>query len=159
MDLSNEMSLSLENTLRTHELKTARLIQVAILGSALIAHAEKNRKIERKLWKYARHLGINFQLIDDLSELAEKNLSEHEKNVNPWIHFKQECLERTIEGLREFESLSRELNISHTNSIVKDYYQKMLSIIEKNLDTIKGHTKGEIELVPVILLMKDFSNF
>jgi geranylgeranyl pyrophosphate synthase len=158
MDLSNEMTLSLENTIRTHELKTARLIQVAILGSALIARPSKNTAQEKALWKYARHLGINFQLIDDLSELAEKELSEHELTVNPWLHFKKDCLERTLSGLREFEKLSHELKLSHTNLIVKTYYQKMLQIIEKDLTVINHHLKGEVDLVPVILLMKSFSN-
>jgi len=46
LDLSNEMNLSFENTLRTHELKTARLFQVAILGSAILSQP-KNIKIEK----------------------------------------------------------------------------------------------------------------
>ena len=41
MDLAHEMNESFQNTLRTHELKTARLIQVSILGSAIIVEILK----------------------------------------------------------------------------------------------------------------------
>ena len=158
MDLSNEMCLSFENTLRTHELKTARLIQVAILGSALIALENKETSQEKNLWKYAKHLGVNFQLIDDLSELAEKDLSDHEKMVNPWIHFRLQSFQATLNGLLKFAELSSELKLQNTNRIVKDYYQKMLQIIEKGQDNINLHLKGEIDLTPVILLMKNFGD-
>ncbi len=158
LDLSHEMTKSFANTLRTHELKTARLIQVAILGSALISLPEKDRKKEAALWRYSRLLGINFQLIDDLSELAEAQLSAHELDVNPWLRFGNEALKETIKGLKSFEDLSLNLKLKNTDKIVADYYKKMLSVIEPNLSTINGHLKGELDLAPVILLMKSFGD-
>lgn len=158
LDLSHEMTNSFANTLRTHELKTARLIQVAILGSALIALEGKDTKKEKALWRYSRLLGVNFQLIDDLSELAEAELSEHEKDVNPWLHFTHESYQETLNGLKRFEALARELKLSATNQIVSEYYGKMLSIIAPAEDTIKGHLKNKVDLAPVILMMKSFSN-
>lgn len=158
MDLSHEMTKSFENTLRTHELKTARLIQVAILGSALIALPTKDRKKEKALWRYSRLLGVNFQLIDDLSELAEKELSQHEQDVNPWPRFKEKTLKETLHGLREFSRLSHELKLKKTDKIVAEYYAKMLSVIEPSLQNINAHLNGELDLAPVILLMKTFGN-
>ena len=157
LDLSHDMTKSFSNTLRTHELKTARLIQVSILGSALIAGTQ-NRKREKKLWKYSRLLGINFQLIDDLSELAEAKLSQHELDVNPWLRFAPEALIATLEGLKQFEAVSRELKLTNTNKIVSDYYKKMLSVIEPGLVNINSHLGGKLDLAPVILVMKSFSN-
>lgn len=157
MDLSHEMTKSFSNTLRTHELKTARLIQAAILGSALIA-GKTNREQEKNLWKYSRLLGINFQLIDDLSELAEAALSQHELDVNPWLRFPSEALNETLKGLGLFEVVSAELKLKNTNKIVSDYYIKMLSVIEPELDTINKHLGGKLNLAPVILVMKSFSN-
>jgi geranylgeranyl pyrophosphate synthase len=158
LDLAHEMTLNFPTTLRTHELKTARLIQVAILGSALLAMTKKDSPKEKKLWKYSRLLGVNFQLIDDLSELSERTLSDHELDVNPWLHFSTETYAETIKGLKAFELLSTELNLNHTDKIVTDYYNKMLSIIEPNNETISKHLKGRLDLAPVILLMKSFSN-
>lgn len=158
LDLSHEMTKSFSNTLRTHELKTARLIQVAIMGSAILSLTHKDSKKEKALWRYSKLLGINFQLIDDLSELAEKELSKHEKDVNPWLHFTQESYAETLIGLKKFEVLAQELNLKTTNKIVSDYYSKMLSIIENAQETINGHLENRVDLIPVILLMKSFGN-
>jgi geranylgeranyl pyrophosphate synthase len=156
MDLSEEMTKSIDNTLRTHELKTARLIQVAILGSAGLTSV-KDFKREKNLWKFSRLLGINFQLIDDLSELAEEELSEHETSVNPWLRHTSHTYEATLKSLLNFNQLSLELKMTNTNMIIIEYYEKMLSIITTNQATIEKHLDKKIDLVPVILLIKSFS--
>ncbi len=158
LDLTHEMTESFQNTLRTHELKTARLIQVAILGSSIIANDKADRFKEKKLFRYSRLLGVNFQLIDDLSELAESELSQHEKDVNPWIHFPEEAYNETLRGLRQFVDLSRDLNLSNTDLIVKNYYKKMLSIIVPNKNNIDKHLNGLVDLAPVILVMQTFGD-
>lgn len=157
MDLSQEMTSSLEATVRTHELKTARLIQVAVLGSALLALPNKERTVEKRLWKYSRLLGINFQLIDDLSELTEKNLTTHEVDVNPWLKFPEETLALTMKNLRKFEQLASILKLKQTNTIVKNYYGKMCTAVEENQDQINQHLKNKLDLRPLILLLKNFS--
>ena len=156
LDLSQEMTKSLENTLRTHELKTARLIQVAVLGSAILANG-KNTEREKKLWKYSRLLGINFQLIDDLSELSESVLSDHEKEVNPWLHHPEKTFETTVNALATFDQLSVDLNMVETNAIVKDYYAKMLALITPNQSVIESHLNQK-SILPVVLLLKSFGN-
>lgn len=156
LDLSHEMTLSLENTIRTHQLKTARLIQVSILASAILA-SEKNYKLEKKLWKFSELLGINFQLIDDLSELSETKLSEHEIDVNPWLHDSEKTLNELIKLLTRFNKLSNELNLPNTKIIIKNYYEKMLDIIVVNQETIEKHLGKKDYLFPVISLMKTFS--
>lgn len=156
MDLSLEMTKSFTNTLRTHELKTARLIQVSILGSAIIS-GEQNNAREKLLWKYSRLLGINFQLIDDLSELAEVNLSEHEQDVNPWLKYPETAFLETQKGLRAFSDLSAKLKLKNTDKIVSEYYKKMLSTITLQQVIIEKHLNNKIDLAPVILLMKNFS--
>lgn len=156
LDLSHEMTKTLDNTLRTHELKTARLIQAAVLGSAILA-TKKDSKREKKLWRYSKLLGINFQLIDDLSELSESVLSDHEKDVNPFLHHTEKTLEVTIKGLKTFNELSAELNLQETNAIVKDYYGKMLSILTTKQDVIENHLNKK-SILPVVLLLKSFGN-
>ncbi len=163
LDLSHEMSLSFQNILRTHELKTARLIQVAILGSALLSsespNRSPNRSLEKKLFSYSKFLGINFQLIDDLSELVDNDLSPHELEVNPWLKFTHETLQTTLELLVKFEDLRVELSmLKETNKVVSDYYKKMINIMEPKIEVISGHLRKEkVDILPVILLMKNFS--
>lgn len=156
LDLSHEMTVSFKNTLRTHELKTARLIQSAVVLSAALALPQKNYETEKTLWKYSRLLGINFQLIDDLSELAESPLSQHEKDVNPWLKFPQETYQYTLNSLREFENLSKKLQLKNTDIIIGDYYKKMLSIITPNRAIINQNLKNELDLDPVVLILNSF---
>ncbi|MFA6237538.1 MAG: polyprenyl synthetase family protein [Bacteriovorax sp.] len=156
LDLSVEMTESFENTLRTHELKTARLIQVAMLGSAILC-STKDRSTEKKLWKFSRLLGVNFQLIDDLSELAEATLSEHEIAVNPWLHNPEVTLRTTCRLLGEFNQLAGDLKLKTTNLIVSEYFKKMNSTITLKQAIIEKHLNKKIDLAPVILLIKKFS--
>jgi geranylgeranyl pyrophosphate synthase len=157
MDLSHEMTKSFAATIRTHELKTARLIQVAILGSAILASTKPQRQLEKRLWRFSQLLGINFQLIDDLSELVESNLSEHELDVNPWLKFPKETLSETKKSLERFETLAKELNLLETNSIVKNYYAKMFCGISAGRSNIEKHLKDQVDLAPVLLLLNRFS--
>ena len=154
LDLSLEMGQTFDNTIRTHELKTARLIQVSILGSAILAGNETSR--EKKLWKFSKLLGVNFQLIDDLSELAEEVLSEHERSVNPWLHNLELTYASTLKSLEVFQKLSQELKLVSTRQIVIQYYQAMLLIITKKQEVIEKNLHKKIDLSPVILLMKNF---
>lgn len=155
LDLSHEMTLTFENTLRTHELKTARLIQVAILGSAMLAQT-KNSKLEKKLWRYSRLLGINFQLIDDLSELIQGELGQHEKDVNPWLHHPKKALNETLKNLESFNQLTLELELNETTKMIKNYYEKMLEELSSHQSTIERHLDNQIDILPIILMMKGF---
>lgn len=158
LDLSGEMTLSFQNIYRTHELKTARLIQVAILGSAILS-IPKNRKLEGKIWRFSRLLGVNFQLLDDLSELCEQTLSEHELAVNPWLHFSDITFRELHKNLVEFKKLSEELDLKQTNKIVQKYYMTMSSSIEGSKSIIENHLNNkELKLEPIILLLNSFSH-
>lgn len=157
MDLSHEMTKSFSSTLRTHELKTARLIQVAILGSAILSSTKSQRNLEKRLWRFSQLLGINFQLIDDLSELVEATLSEHELDVNPWLKFPEETFIETKKSLERFELLAKELNLIETKAIVKNYYAKMLKGIEAGKGNIDRHLQNKVDLAPVLLLLNRFS--
>jgi geranylgeranyl pyrophosphate synthase len=153
LDLSGEISKDLNTLLRTHELKTARLIQVSILGSAMIA-GDKNLYFEKKLFRYSRLLGILFQLIDDLSELVELEINDHEKVVNPWINFTSETYKITLDSIEQFQNLINELKLIQTNKILVDYFTKMTDIIEFKSEEINKHLSSKLDLTPLILAMK-----
>jgi geranylgeranyl pyrophosphate synthase len=147
LDLSHDPLINLNSILHIHELKTARLIQTAILGSASLA-IKKNSQLEKSLWKYSKLLGINFQLLDDLSELSE-TLSEHEKKINPWFLFNQETINLLTVNLDKFETLSAELKLIETREIVKTYYEKMIFHFENNLNL-------DFDILPIIFRLKRF---
>ncbi len=156
LDLSQEMTKSFENTIRTHELKTGRLIQVAIVGSSLLTSTTEQIPF-KKLWKFSRLLGINFQLLDDLSELSDEQLNEHELSVNPWLIFPEQTYRETLKNLNTFNQLAKELKLVNTNLTINAYYQKMLENFTQKQNVIENHLNKKFDLEPVILLMKSFS--
>jgi geranylgeranyl pyrophosphate synthase len=150
LDRSGAALSDLNSVLHIHKLKTARLIQVAILGSCILA-ISKDRKKEKLLWRFSRDLGVNFQLLDDLSELSEFPLSTHEKNINPWFLFPHETLNHLSQELDRFEMSMKDLNLLETKKIVVSYYEKMLHHFENNL-------KLEFDISPIIFRLKRFCN-
>lgn len=152
LDLSHEMTHSFENTITTHKLKTARLIQMAILGSALISIA-KNRKLEKTLWRLGENVGILFQLLDDLSELTDLNLSQHELDVNPWLRFQKETYLETSKRLMNLKNILIELKLTNTNLMLADYFSKMNLAITKDIGNIETNLENKIDLRPMIAIL------
>jgi geranylgeranyl pyrophosphate synthase len=106
LDLNKEMNLNMKILLKTHELKTARLFQLASLFAYL--HATKDIQLKKMwgYWKLGLRLGIVFQLLDDLQELTEENINQEERSKNPFFTYTN-----TFELLNnEFKKLQNSLN-------------------------------------------------
>ncbi|QOI10762.1 octaprenyl diphosphate synthase [Blochmannia endosymbiont of Colobopsis nipponica] len=67
----NDPDISVENYMQIIYRKTAKLFEVASQSSAILADA--NMRQELALRKYGCHLGISFQLIDDLLDYVVDN--------------------------------------------------------------------------------------
>ncbi len=132
-DLGNIIKKDFTSLLRTHELKTGRLIQLSVLSGAWSAHGKLSFDQIKAYMRFGSSLGICFQLLDDLSEATEE-LSEHEKEVNPFLRFPKEAME-TLDC--ELQKIRKELNNGHPflNQVVKTYFDKMSSIIEKDIQS------------------------
>lgn len=70
--------------LRMHELKTARLMQVATLGVTALS-GKIDLTSTKQSMRLGSHIGLAFQLLDDLDDLTTTELSAHEKEVNPFL--------------------------------------------------------------------------
>jgi geranylgeranyl pyrophosphate synthase len=94
MDLSQEMNQNLDQLIKTHELKTARLFQLSALLAYYLSlnHQPPSMQKIRECLNLGKNLGITFQLFDDLSDLIG-NVSNHENEINPFLIRKQEALE------------------------------------------------------------------
>lgn len=142
MDLSLEMNNSTKNLIETHNLKTARLIQTALVGSSILSNAPL--EVSYDLFRFGRALGISFQLIDDLSELGEENLTDHELVINPWIkdgHLIQEITLNYLERIEKFFLLN---NYTHLKNVTKSYLVKMSNQINAKSEIISKHTKTDL---------------
>lgn len=153
LDLSGEMKNSFESLLKTHELKTARLIQLALLGGTVLAKNEFNAKAYKNAWRLGYAVGVTFQLLDDLGELTEANLSSHEGDVNPWPTRTLECSEMTTKLLSQIDQIAGK----NVKAELKKYFAKTLSMYEQGQANIENHVKEKALLVPVMALLQRLS--
>lgn len=143
-DLSADGKIHLDEVIRIHELKTARLIQVATLGSYLLSGTTNLRgKIE--FLRLGREIGVSFQLLDDLSDLTENEISSHEKAINPFIsNGKRALLELQNSHKRLMKILSKH-KLSHTEKMLLDYFKKNQQDLLEKFAIIERNSNGELK--------------
>ncbi len=160
LDLSEEMNLSFYNLITTHKLKTARLIQTSILASYLLT-TNHQRKIFRPfcdLFKMGESMGITFQLLDDLTELAEKKISSREQAINPWFNYRQESFNSLTHHLNRVEIILAKYDLPTFSLVLVEYFQKIKTIIQNGSNNIEAHFKSEASdekkiLIPIMQLL------
>ena len=134
-DLGEIIKKDFPSLIRTHELKTGRLIQLSVLAGAWAAKNKDKDKLSYKQIKsymrFGSSLGVLFQLLDDLSEATEE-LSSHELEVNPFLRFPKESMAKL--GI-ELTKIKSELgsNHPHLSAVVGVYFDKMKGIIERDI--------------------------
>jgi len=128
LDLGNENE-SFEDILRVHELKTSRLIQTALVGSAMLSNVDLES--EQVLMKLGEDLGITFQLFDDLDELLNTDISIHEKEINAFHRFKSKA---QVELKSRVESIQKSLEseaLENTNVIIDNYLRPRMTLLDR----------------------------
>ncbi len=129
LDLSEEMNDSFSSLIRTHELKTGRLIQLAIVGSYLLLNQTDTGipqyRTAINLAKLGQAMGIVFQLLDDITELVDKNLNDHEMVINPWFNFTTLAFEELINRMQTIKSIQQQYKLNEFNSVLQFYYSKI----------------------------------
>ena len=159
LDLNEEMTTSFQNLLLTHQNKTARLIQTSILLGYWSAMDEENidksniYSDSKLLFRFGHSIGIIFQLLDDLTELVDEELSSHEQSVNPWINsFAPNCYLSLIKELENISEIFIKKEMKSTKEVLSLYLKKIEDIIVTDRQTIQSHTKKD--LLPIISLLK-----
>ncbi len=154
LDLSHEMNKNFETLLLTHKLKTGRLIQCSLLFAHLLVDDKINFFKLKKTWRFGENLGIVFQLLDDLSELAEENLSTHEKDVNPWPKNLAITEIETLKRLSRLEDYLKTEKLTQTQSYIAQYLNGMNNIFKDKQKNIENHiNENKFSLDPVIFLI------
>ncbi|WPU64020.1 polyprenyl synthetase family protein [Peredibacter starrii] len=137
-DLAADGKVDIQNVVRIHELKTARLIQLATLGSYLLSPKVTLRgKIE--FFRLGREIGVSFQLLDDLSDLTETEVSPHEKAINPFISNGEKALNELRLSHMRLTAITFKHRLTHVEKMLQDYFKanqdnllKKFAIIEQN---------------------------
>lgn len=162
MDLLRQSNLSLKNLVETHRLKTARLIQVALVGGYILGQKQGDHSLEdaKRYHRLGESLGLAFQFLDDLTELDEE-LGEHESSINPWCQGDLKAVSKQLTlALDQIQkNLGRNNNLRR---VCREYFSKIENKIDrqKTIATIKKHQE-KIEqdqikelLAPVMSLLE-----
>lgn len=142
-DLGADGKLSFTDVVRIHELKTARLIQLATLGTYLLSEGINFRgKIE--LLRLGREIGVSFQLLDDLSELSEEEVSPHEKSINPFITSKVSALKELKHSHLRLTNITFRHKLDHTEKMLQDYFEANKENLLKKMKCLENNIEGDI---------------
>jgi len=139
MDLGHE-NQTITDILKIHELKTARLIQLALCGSNILS---EHPIAPSECHKLGYSLGISFQLLDDLCELTEE-VSAHESEINPFLHFNQKDLFNIlIENRNYMREVTQAHKLNHLNSYINKYLEKTQLILNNGREILSQNIKLE----------------
>jgi geranylgeranyl pyrophosphate synthase len=143
LDLAEEMTKDFSTLLHTHELKTGRLIQLSMVGSYLLLQNTKdgipNYRTAVDLAKLGYSMGIVFQLLDDLTELVDEKLNEHEIVVSPWFNFTDLTYNELICRMEQIESLRNSYQLNNFSAVLKLYYSKIEAKVEAGRQNVMKH--------------------
>lgn len=145
---------SFEEIVRIHELKTARLIQLCLVGSHIISTGN----FSKKMFRLGSALGVSFQLIDDLTELSSKDLSPHELEINPFLKWPGESFAHLLKDILYIKSTLKTDDLKSLFQEVNLYLQSMISLLIKNQDVIRGHSKSKEFKFGFEQLMRDLTS-
>ena len=134
-DLSTRKKVSLGRLLNIHELKTARLIQCALIGGRLLGKNPMTYREGLDLAKLGRCLGIFFQLLDDLSEFSENCPEDLGDAANPWA-CDFDCYLNECRKCLQVISLKME-GRTHLGEMVREHFQMTLLMLEKDKKVIE----------------------
>lgn len=142
LDLGAQGQANLSQIVRIHELKTARLIQAAIVGSYLISRPYQFQEM-KDFFKLGNVIGVSFQLLDDLNELTDKTVSEHELEINPFLLYPNETLQTLTKKLSSLYEILKKQKLTHTTQMMREYLNKNKKNFSENKETLLGHFPEE----------------
>ena len=161
LDLSENME-DFSSVMRTHELKTGRLIQLSLTGSfLLIEKLKRHSSIYRTLMDLAKlgsHIGLVFQLLDDLDEFTQNGQYKgHEMAINPWPIFHRKILAQLEVKIKSIWSLLHKYHLKLTSEILLDHFENSLQRLKSNKKNIErkfNEYQIEADLNPVMFLLE-----
>lgn len=143
LDLGADGKVPMKKVVRIHELKTARLIQLATLGSYLLTEKQNQRGVIEFL-RLGREIGVSFQLLDDLSELSEKEVSEHEKNINPFLTSTTAALNELRLSHLRLTAITLKHSLTHIDQMLIEYFQNNQKNLLHNFSNLEKNIGGDL---------------
>lgn len=111
LDITHQQQISLAELTKINQLKTGRLIEASVLLGAIAANCQ-DKKILNELKKYAQHIGLAFQISDDILDME----SHHETLGKP-THHDQKLNKTTYPALIGIEKAKQKLQQLHLEAM------------------------------------------
>ncbi|MBT3983338.1 MAG: hypothetical protein HOE90_18435 [Bacteriovoracaceae bacterium] len=155
-DLSHLAENGFDQLLSTHILKTGRLFQLCLAGPCIISGKSS---VFWSAHRMGRDLGIAFQLLDDLSELSEPNISEHEKEINPFINHPELASAQLCYRIKKLKNCTSRNNWNSLDQFVDYLIAKFKKQINaQNADVLLSHTGTRDALTKVFSLLESINH-
>ena len=133
MDMGLESQQSLKRLLTMHQLKTSRLIQICLVGAYYISKGHTLQSY-KDMMKLGLAMGISFQLLDDLKEVALDEVNQHEKEVSPYfLYGEQKMLELIYQQNEIINEICSRYKLENVRRMYSDYWDKSKTVISKKI--------------------------
>lgn len=148
IDLGLEAKGRSEAVLRMHELKTARLMQVATIG-AITFNEKPTLSSVKAYMRLGSEIGLAFQLLDDLGDLSDAEISTHENEVNPFL-IAPELMAQKLEII--LNSLSPKLlKLPNTQNFLQAFFKQTAKNLIQNKKHLSSRLPNSFERIEKIL--------
>ncbi len=122
LSIDTNKKLTFDEFLKIHELKTGRLFQLSLVGSALATNKKIPLRTLKDLYRMGHHFGILFQLIDDLFDYHEQKHKAHELQINPFFLYEKNLIERKMTTeLTKLKIALAHYKLNHLSAFIKMY--------------------------------------
>jgi geranylgeranyl diphosphate synthase, type II len=148
LDLKANGKQTIADTIRIHELKTARLIQTATLGTHLLS-GTGSAKSFRDFLRLGREIGVSFQLLDDLNELKDPRVSPHEELINPFLVSPTEALQELKKSHQRLRQILTQYKLKNLEVMLGEYFknnQREITADWKTVEVNLTKTEAKIEI-------------
>jgi len=152
IDLGHEADNAPALLMRMHELKTARLMQIACAGAWALQGPLSFAQLKKAL-RLGQAIGLAFQLLDDLDDLSTEKLSEHEKAVNPFIRSPKVALQRlkgATENLQRYQG-------AHTKTFLRAFLETSAKNVLSHESAWGAHVAVERKAIVELLTSDIYS--
>jgi geranylgeranyl pyrophosphate synthase len=139
IDLNLEAQNHFSDLIRMHELKTARLIELSLIGTWILLSPALHSQDVKCMFRLGSAIGLVFQLLDDLDDLAELKMNSHESEVNPFKFYSDDCFNELESRLKTMSSIFNTYQLQTTKKYLDQFLRNSIISIDNKCDLISDH--------------------
>jgi len=144
LDLLADGNMDFSLVVRIHELKTARLIQVGCLGAYYLSSPAISFREIITFLRLGQEIGVTFQLLDDLTELTDSEVSAHENLINPFLISPKKALKRLDQSYGRVRKILSEKKLTCLSEMLNEYFSNSKKKLESSPENINKNVNEDV---------------